>query len=107
MEALHLCEAVDLVQIVADVAWRGIRIDRPKQQGAKGQPAGYPVARGGLVGLNEREWLLWMHGDVRGISDRGSYFREAAAHRDRYDWCVTQAMFHGMKRRAQRSLLRK
>ncbi|MBS3648670.1 hypothetical protein KEU06_08505 [Pseudaminobacter sp. 19-2017] len=74
MEALHLCEAVDLVQVVADAAWRGIRIDRPKQ-GAKGQPAGYPVARGSLVGLSERECLLWMHGDVRGISDRGSYFQ--------------------------------
>ena len=27
MEALHLCEAVDLVQVVEDVGWRGVRID--------------------------------------------------------------------------------
>jgi hypothetical protein len=27
MEALHLCEAVDLVQVVEDVSWRGVRIE--------------------------------------------------------------------------------
>lgn len=75
MEALHLCEAVDLVQVVEDVAWRGVRIDRGRQEGTKGVPAGYPVARGTLVSLSQRESLLWMHGDVKGISDRGSYFQ--------------------------------
>src|SRR5882762_5428152 len=43
MEALHLCEAVDLVQVVEDIGWRGVRIDRDQQGGAKGKPNGYPV----------------------------------------------------------------
>jgi hypothetical protein len=69
MEALHLCEAVDLVQIVEDVGWRGIRMD------GKGQPASYPVARGTLLGLGAREALLWTHGDVKNVGTRGAYFQ--------------------------------
>lgn len=75
MEALHLCESVDLVQVVEDVGWRGARIDRSRDGGSKGSPAGYPVARGSLVSLTGRECLLWMHGDVKGISERGGYFK--------------------------------
>jgi hypothetical protein len=75
MEALHLCESVDLVQVVEDVGWRAARIDRSRDGGSKGAAAGYPVARGSLVNLSGRECLLWMHGDVRGISDRGGYFK--------------------------------
>ena len=46
MEALHLCEEVDLVQVVEDVGWRGVRIDRIQQPGSKGYATPYPVARG-------------------------------------------------------------
>jgi hypothetical protein len=77
MEALHLCEAVDLVQVVEDVAWRGIRIDRDQRNGGKGQPAAFPVARGTVIGISPREALLWTHGDVRGIDQRGGYFKGA------------------------------
>lgn len=75
MEALHLCEAVDLVQVVEDAGWRGIRIDRNRQGGPRGSPTAFPVERGSLVSLGARESLLWMHGDVRGVSDKGSYFQ--------------------------------
>lgn len=74
MEALHLCETVDLLQIVQDVGWRGVLIEGT--QGApKGTPAQYPVARGTLLGLGPRDVLLWTHGDVGGIANRGSYFQ--------------------------------
>jgi hypothetical protein len=76
MEALHLCEAVDLVQIVEDVGWRGVRIDGAPGV-PKGKAAAYPVARGTLLGLSPREALLWTHGDVQGIRERGSYFQGA------------------------------
>lgn len=75
MEALHLCEAVDLVQVVEDVGWRGVRIDRG--QGKKGKSAAFPVSRGTVIGLGPREALLWTHGDVREIAERGSYFQGA------------------------------
>lgn len=77
MEALHLCEAVDLIQVVEDVSWRGVRIDPNRQGGSKGTPAAFPVERGTLIGLGPRECLLWMHGDVRGVSERNSYFQGA------------------------------
>src|SRR5258705_5795092 len=77
MEALHLCEAVDLVQVVEDVGWRGVRIERDRQGGAKGKPFGYPVERGTLIPLGDRECLLWMHGDVKGVAER-SYYRPSA-----------------------------
>lgn len=74
MEALHLCESVDLVQVVEDVGWRGARIDRSGTN-KKGTPAPFPVARGTLVGLGGAEALLWTHGDVKGVGKRGSYFQ--------------------------------
>ena len=77
MEALHLCEAVDLIQVVEDVSWRGVRIDRGSGSTSKGDPASYPVARGTLIDLDGKSSLLWTHGDVRDISPRGSYFRGA------------------------------
>lgn len=75
MEALHLCEAVDLVQVVEDVGWRGVRIDLRLGDTRKGEPTAFPVSRGTIIGLSPREALLWTHGDVIGISDRGSYFQ--------------------------------
>ncbi len=74
MEAFHLCEAVDLVQVVEDVGWRGVRINE-SAGGVKGHPAAYPVSRGTLVELGPRDALLWTHGDVINISERGSYFK--------------------------------
>ena len=75
MEAFHLCEAVDLIQIVEDVGWRGVRIDRGPAGSKKGKPAAFPVSRGTAIGLGPRDLLLWTHGDVQGISSRGSFFQ--------------------------------
>jgi hypothetical protein len=76
MEALHLCEAVDLVQVVEDVGWRGVRIDCGRDNENKGEPTPFPVSRGTVIGLGPREALLWTHGDVLGIGER-SYFQGA------------------------------
>jgi hypothetical protein len=78
LEALHLCEAVDLIQIVDDVSWRGALIEAVSgaKTDTKGDPSAYPVRRGTLVGLGQMEALLWTHGDVRGIADQGrAYFQ--------------------------------
>ena len=74
MEAMHLCEAVDLIQIIEDVKWRGIRMEqRPGEE--KGVPTAFPVSRGTVIGLSPFDALLWTHGDVSGIRGRGSYFQ--------------------------------
>lgn len=74
MEAFHLCEAVDLVQVVGDVSWRGARIDGDGSS-SKGKPAGYPVARGTVLPLSGKDALLWVHGNVEGITSSGAYFQ--------------------------------
>lgn len=74
MEAFHLCETVDLIQIVEDVPWRGVRIDAVIGE-PKGQPTAYPVQRGSLIGLGPRDALLWTHGSVNGISNKADYFQ--------------------------------
>ena len=74
MEALHLCGAVDLVQVVEDIGWRGVRIER-RRSASKGTPAAYPVARGTTIGISPREALLWTHGNVQGVSSQGSFFK--------------------------------
>ena len=74
MEAFHLCEAVDLVQVVEDVGWRGIQIQGGGSP--KGSPTPYPVARGTLLGIGPSAALLWTHGSVTGIGNQ-SYFQGA------------------------------
>ena len=75
MEAFHLCEAVDLVQVVEDVGWRGVQI-QSTAQAKKGEPTAFPVSRGTLLGIAPAEALLWTHGSVRGIGQR-QYFQGA------------------------------
>jgi hypothetical protein len=73
MEAFHLCESVDLVQVVEDVGWRGVQIQGTAGAG-KGQPTAFPVSRGSVLGIAPAEALVWTHGSVRGISQR-EYFQ--------------------------------
>ena len=73
MEALHLCETVDLIQVVEDVGWRGVCLSR-NDPGKKGKPTPFPVSRGTIIQIAPREVLLWTHGNVEGIT-RGSYFQ--------------------------------
>ena len=75
MEALHLSESVDLVQVVEDVGWRGVRIDDRGNSSGRGEAAAFPVARGTTIGISPREALLWTHGDVRGVSTRAAFFK--------------------------------
>lgn len=73
MEALHLCEAVDLIQVVENVSWRGVRIESHGKE-TKGKATPFPVPRGTLIGGGPYDALLWIHGDVKGIT-RASYFQ--------------------------------
>ena len=70
MEALHLCKEVDLVQVVEDVGWRGIRLDSNPSNPKMGIPNPYPVQRGTAISLSPYEVLLWTHGNVDGITKR-------------------------------------
>lgn len=73
MEAFHLCETVDLVQVVDDVGWRGIQI-HGAPNAKKGNPAPFPVSRGSLLSISPREALLWTHGSAL-LSGSRQYFQ--------------------------------
>ena len=75
MDALHICESVDLIQVVQAVGWRAAQIQH-KPGDSKGEPAAYPVQRGSLLNLGPFEALLWTHGNVRSIGKR-EYFQGA------------------------------
>lgn len=55
---------VELVQIVKDIPWKGIRF----KGGASDGPAGYPVQRGLYMPLAGDEALLWTQGSVAGVN---------------------------------------
>jgi hypothetical protein len=55
---------VELVQIVKDVPWKGIRF----KAGAPAGAAGYPVERGVYLPLATNEALLWTQGSVAGVN---------------------------------------
>jgi hypothetical protein len=74
MEAFNLCEAVDLVQVVEDVGWRGVLVNGPFND-RPAQAAMFPVPRGTVLGIAPAEALVWTHGSVKKISDKGSYFQ--------------------------------
>ena len=75
MEALHLCEAVDLVQVVESVSWRGVRIV-PERGSKKGTPAAFPPSpRGTVLRLGPREALLGCTEMCKACTSVDPYFR--------------------------------
>ncbi|WP_394438981.1 hypothetical protein ACGGKE_14720 [Sphingobium naphthae] len=72
-DALPTCEAIDLVQVVEDVGWRGVRWERDRKDPEKQVADGFPIKRGTLIGIGEREALLWVHGAV--VLNNRTYFQ--------------------------------
>jgi len=59
---------VELLQIVKDVDWRGIRYDtNRKEPKSPPIPFSYPVARGTYLPISTNEALLWTQGSVQGV----------------------------------------
>ncbi|MBB6224985.1 argonaute/piwi family protein [Rhizobium leguminosarum] len=59
---------VELVQIVKDVQWTGLRFDTRSPP----SPDGYPVARGTYLPISQNEALLWTQGSVKGVHMDGN-----------------------------------
>ncbi|MGW8188984.1 argonaute/piwi family protein [Sphingomonas hankookensis] len=69
-EALPVCEAVDLIQVVDEVGWRGVWWEQDPNNPRRNEAAAYPVKRGTLLQLGPRDALLWIHGAVDGLGKR-------------------------------------
>jgi hypothetical protein len=68
---------VELVQIVKDVGWKGVRFDLKNPPG----PHNYPVERGTYMPLSSNEALLWTQGSVLGVhvnNPRYNVYKEGA-----------------------------
>ena len=73
---------IELVQIIRQTSWLGLKIDGATDQyGIPAGPAGYPVTRGTMLPLSTTECLLWTQGSVSQVNvQKGSQpvFKDAA-----------------------------
>ena len=71
-------DALELIEVRQNSAWRGGLVNRPRAEGGKGEPASYPIERGAYVQLGGRHVLAWTQGNVP--QTRGNrqydYFKE-------------------------------
>ncbi len=61
---------VELVQIVKESNWKGVRFDLKTPP----EPFNYPVARGTYLPLDTNETLLWTQGSVQGVHVQNAHF---------------------------------
>jgi hypothetical protein len=61
---------VELVQIVKDVSWRGIRYNMSERP----EPFNYPVERGMYLPIDSNESLFWTQGSVQGVHLQNSSY---------------------------------
>lgn len=75
LDALAGVPEVECINITPHVAWRGVWLKAPRDNSQKSEPDGYPVRRGTMVPLSGSQGLLWIAGNVEGVSRRGNYFQ--------------------------------
>lgn len=75
VEAWAAVTEVECLHIGTTTAWRGVELVSPRSGAGKSEPNGWPVQRGTLQFLSDRDALLWANGTVPGIGlgDRPFY----------------------------------
>lgn len=65
---------IELVQIIRDTPWLGLKIDGPNPQEDKpAGPSGYPITRGTMLPISTNECLLWSQGGVSRVNVQNAY----------------------------------
>jgi hypothetical protein len=67
---------IECLQVRADTPWTGVALRRGK--GSSAVANGWPVDRGSLQYLSEREALLWVAGTAKGVALKGDNYNQAA-----------------------------
>jgi hypothetical protein len=67
---------IELIQVQAASAWRGIHLLEPQQSGERSRPDPYPVHRGTMVHLSGTEVLLWVQGNAPTAVNGANFFKE-------------------------------
>ncbi len=77
LDALAAVPEVDCVQIVSNVAWRGVWLQTPQDSNSLSTPARFPVTRGTMAPLSGTETLLWVAGNAPAASGSryGNYYQ--------------------------------
>lgn len=71
-------EALDLIQVQQDCAWRGVELHRPATVG-KGIAGGFPCERGTHLTLSGRDVLLWTQGNAPSAVGGRNFYKEGKA----------------------------
>lgn len=69
LDALAAVPEIDCVQIVSNVAWRGVWLHAPQDASSQSTPARFPVTRGTMAPLSGTETLLWVAGNAPAASE--------------------------------------
>ena len=59
---------LELIQVVRNSGWYGLKVNDRKQPRKRPSPAPYPVDRGSYLPISENECLLWTQGSVTGVN---------------------------------------
>jgi hypothetical protein len=59
---------LELIQIIRNSNWYGLKVDGPRRDGERPLPAGYTVGRGSYLPISQNECLLWTQGSVLGVN---------------------------------------
>lgn len=77
LDCANAATEIELVQIVRDVDWKGIRYDKKQPPRAHN----YPIERGTYIPMDRNEALLWTQGSVIGVhtaNPRFNVYKEGA-----------------------------
>lgn len=75
LDALAGVPEVDCIHVKSYIPWRGVWLKASRDNAQKSEPDGYPVRRGTMVPLSGTQGLVWVAGNVEGVSTRGNYFQ--------------------------------
>ncbi len=74
-DALPAVPDVEAAQILEHPQWRGVVLNSPRRAGERNEPDRYPVHRGTSLLLDERDMLLWTHGNAAAVTGGRGYLQ--------------------------------
>lgn len=80
-DALPAIPQVEALQILEHPSWRGVLLNPPRAggTGARSEPDNYPVHRGTALLVDERDLLLWTHGNAAAVTGGQGYLQGGKA----------------------------
>ena len=69
-DALGRVADVELIQVQHDTPWRGVRGT------GDGKPDSWPVLRGSIINLSDRDLLVWTQGNAPAVARRANFYKE-------------------------------